>query len=299
MLDAITHHRGPSGTLSRRSAGRADPEFRGQRSGLRAWRQRREEQCRNRVAMIVHAVAGLAALALAVLLVGVAPSRLRPKGWSARPASSVGAVGGISIDADGVLANAERDNLNKLRDAAGPGGLAEVPGDLQQAGRAAQGLAAQAWQRRSTSASQNNRPLARRGQIPGRPAAHALRASSIPSSNDIVLAGFGEGWKVGSHGEIVGATTGRAGACCSTICWSRCARPCRPRKGASRCSIDPTAEGLAALSASDASISRRSARSASHDARHRAGARPADDHGHRRAGRRAISPACWWRPTTA
>ncbi|HEY1598175.1 MAG TPA: hypothetical protein VGG64_01140, partial [Pirellulales bacterium] len=41
------------------------------------------------------------------------------------------AVGGISIDAHGVLLNAERDNLNKLR-ALRAQALAEVPGDLRQ-----------------------------------------------------------------------------------------------------------------------------------------------------------------------
>ena len=43
----------------------------------------------------------------------------------------VGAVGGISIDANGVLASAERDQVHKLHDLRAKA-LAEVPGDLRQ-----------------------------------------------------------------------------------------------------------------------------------------------------------------------
>jgi hypothetical protein len=79
----------------------------------------------NRVATITTRHLGLlASLAAAMLASSAMPAmaQVLTGGFIGR------AVGGISIDADGVLANAERDNLNKLRELRAQG-LDDVHGD--------------------------------------------------------------------------------------------------------------------------------------------------------------------------
>ena len=67
-----------------------------------------------------------------------------------------------------------------------------------------------------------------------------------PEQNDIVLAGYGEGWQVDSRGNLVGVTTGRPVLLLDDLLVAL-----RTAQGASQggitCSIDPTKEGLARL----------------------------------------------------
>jgi hypothetical protein len=151
-----------------------------------------------------------------------------------------GAVGGISINADGVLANAQQDNLHKLRDVRAKA-LAAVPGDLAQPTElrkiSLRGLIATIEDRRL-----NNRDLP--DDVKYLAGLQRLRYVFVyPEQNDIVLAGFGEGWKVGDSGEIVGAKTGRAVLLLDDLLVAlRSAM--QAAQGGISCSIDPTAEGL-------------------------------------------------------
>lgn len=150
------------------------------------------------------------------------------------------AVGGISIDAHGVLLNAERDNLNKLR-ALRAQALAEVPGDLRQPTElrkvSLRGLAAAI-----DDCRQNNRPLP--DEVKYLAGLQRIRYVFVyPERQDIVLVGFGEGWKVGDTGEVVGAKTGRAVLLLDDLLVAlRSAM--QAAQGGISCSIDPTAEGL-------------------------------------------------------
>jgi hypothetical protein len=67
-----------------------------------------------------------------------------------------------------------------------------------------------------------------------------------PEQNDIVLAGPGEGWRVDENGNVVGLTTGRPVIPIDDFLTALRAAPLA--RGASiTCSIDPTAQGLRAL----------------------------------------------------
>jgi len=150
------------------------------------------------------------------------------------------AVGGISIDADGVLANAEKDNLHKLHDLRARA-LAEVPGDLQEPAElrkvSLRGLAAVI-----ADCQQNNRPLP--DEVKYLAGLQRVRYVFVyPERQDIVLAGYGEGWKVNNDGEIVGAKNGRAVLLLDDLLVAlRSAM--QAAQGGITCSIDPTAEGL-------------------------------------------------------
>lgn len=151
------------------------------------------------------------------------------------------AVGGISIDAKGILANAERDH-NGLRqfwlDLLKP-----LPDDLKQSSKirkiSLRGLA-------DLLAG-----LEDKAALPDevRFLAGLQRVEYVlvyPELNDIVLVGYGEGWKVDDRGNVVGVTTGRPVMELDDLIVAL-----RTAEGAARggiqCSIDPTKEGLARI----------------------------------------------------
>ena len=151
------------------------------------------------------------------------------------------AVGGISIDPKGVLANAERDH-NGLRqfwlDLLKP-----VSDDLKQTSKirkiSLRGLAELLG------------GLEDKAALPDevRFLAGLQRVEYVlvyPELNDIVLVGYGEGWKVDDRGNVVGVTTGRPVMELDDLIVAL-----RTAQGAARggiqCSIDPTKEGLARI----------------------------------------------------
>lgn len=149
------------------------------------------------------------------------------------------AVGGISISPQGVLANAERDE-NGLRQF-WLDNLKPVPGDLNQATKlrkiSLRGLAEVVGK------------LADQPQMPDevRFLAGLQRVEYVlvyPEQNDIVLVGYGEGWKVDNRGNVVGATTGRPVMQLDDLLVALRTADAAARGGIA-CSIDPTEEGLA------------------------------------------------------
>ncbi|MCA9271136.1 MAG: DUF1598 domain-containing protein [Planctomycetales bacterium] len=70
----------------------------------------------------------------------------------------------------------------------------------------------------------------------------------FPEDNDIVLAGPGEGWKVGESGEVVGVTTGRPVIQLDDLLVAFRTADSARRVGIS-CSIDPSEDGLNRLNA--------------------------------------------------
>jgi hypothetical protein len=74
-----------------------------------------------------------------------------------------------------------------------------------------------------------------------------------PDERDIVLAGFGEGWKMTQRGDVVGATTGRPVLSLDDLLVAlRYAD--QAAQGGISCSIDPTPEGMKRLQAHVASL---------------------------------------------
>ena len=154
-------------------------------------------------------------------------------------------VGGISIDADGLLNKAAVDDLGKAARVRAEG-LAKAPAELNQAA----GLRKVSLRRVEALAEaciKNGKPLPDEIKLLG----GLQRIEYVlvyPEQRDIVLAGPGEGWKVDKRGNIVGATTGWPVMLLDDLIVAlRTAR--QAAQGGITCSIDPTAEGRARLQA--------------------------------------------------
>jgi uncharacterized protein DUF1598 len=161
-----------------------------------------------------------------------------------------GAVGGVSIDAMGVVSAPsiqQQQQLEQLRQQA----LEQPPADLQAFTKlravSLKQLDAAIAEHRSQSGANDNSPLPDELQF----LAGLQRVEFVfvyPQRNDVILAGPAEGWRMDALGNVVGATTGRPVLLLDDLMAAFRAR------GASRlepisCSIDPTPEGLRRLQA--------------------------------------------------
>lgn len=150
------------------------------------------------------------------------------------------AVGGIAIDGNGAVAAAtveEGRQLAKMREQA----LAEVPADLQQY-----------TELRAVSLKHLEAELAKCA-AEGRPVPDQIKYLAglqrveyvfvYPETNDVVLAGPAEGWRIDALGSVVGATTGRPVVLLDDLMIAlRTSKASRLE--AISCSIDPTPEGI-------------------------------------------------------
>ena len=152
-----------------------------------------------------------------------------------------GAVGGIFIDAQGIVSAPEIGSQEQLR-AKWESGLEPIPGDLQKY-----------TDQRMVSLKRLDAEIARcrKDQKPLPDAVRYLaglqRVKYIfvyPDQGDIVLVGPAEGWKVDALGNTVGATTNRPVLMLDDLIVAL--RTGEDSNGAGiSCSIDPTDEGIA------------------------------------------------------
>jgi hypothetical protein len=150
------------------------------------------------------------------------------------------AVGGISIDADGLLADSTMDwmgKLSRLRTRT----LEQVPGELNEAVP----LRKVSLRRLETAIEE----CVRDGKkLPDRikylAGLQRIRYVFVyPEQRDIVLVGPAEGWKVDKQGNVVGVTTGRPVMLLEDLLVAlRTAR--QAANGGISCSINPTPAGL-------------------------------------------------------
>ncbi|HET6883889.1 MAG TPA: DUF1598 domain-containing protein [Pirellulales bacterium] len=149
------------------------------------------------------------------------------------------AVGGISVDAAGVLSNAEADH-NGLRQY-WLDNLQPVEGDLNQPSKLRK-ISLRGIEKALQEIVQTE------GRVPDelRFLAGLQRVEYVfvyPDQNDVVLAGYAEGWKVDARGNMVGVTTGRAVMQLDDLLIALRSSQAAAR-GSITCSIDPSAEGL-------------------------------------------------------
>ena len=152
-----------------------------------------------------------------------------------------GAVGGISVDPEGVVRNVNVDARNMLRQAllkeVKPAGVdLNAPVELRKV--SFKGLEAAI-----TAAQQDNL-----GQLPDevRYLAGLQRIQYVvlvPEENDILLVGPAEGWRIDENANVVGVTTGRPVLQLEDLAMAFRTVNAARENGIS-CSIDPTAEGL-------------------------------------------------------
>jgi hypothetical protein len=176
----------------------------------------------------------IAYLAALILSVAVATTGM------AQVIDRVGAVGGVSIDTDGVLNNARTDELGSLSKVRSQV-LQKVPGDLN-APVAMRKVSLRRLEEALNECTANKKPLPDAIKyLAG--LQHVRYVFVYPEQKDIVLVGPGEGWKVDAKGNVVGATTGRPVMLLDDLLVAlRTAQAAA--NGGITCSIDPTPEGL-------------------------------------------------------
>ncbi|HEY2253839.1 MAG TPA: DUF1598 domain-containing protein, partial [Planctomycetaceae bacterium] len=180
----------------------------------------------------------LSAAGLAATLVAVTASDARAQfGFSQQ-------VGGVWVDADGVMRNRQIDETDKVRRAREEM-LKPVPADARQLGLRKISL------RRLEEAIANHlktgAPLDDEMKyLAG--LQHIQYVFVYPELGDIVLAGPGEGWKVNQDGETVGITTGRPVMWLDDLLVALRSAEANKQTGIS-CSIDPTNEGVVRVNA--------------------------------------------------
>ena len=184
---------------------------------------------------VSRAVRPMAATVLAMALVALfCPSS------SAQVFSNQRSVGGISVDANGQLANATVDDQGKLSELRARG-LEQIPADLSQM------TGMRKISLRALEAAIENSGKKLPDEIKYLAGLQQIRYVFVyPETRDIVLAGPGEGWEVDKRGNVVGVTTRRPVMLLDDLLIAlRTAR--QAAQGGISCSIDPTPEGIARL----------------------------------------------------
>jgi hypothetical protein len=172
---------------------------------------------------------------------GVANTELRPFVTGLIPVVGRGGfVGGVSVDAAGVVTRSDTEAVGRLRDLR-MGALEKVRTELDASSAlrkvSLRGLMAAIQTRRRagqgiTDELQNLAGLQRVEFV-----------LVYPETHDIVLAGFAEGWRVDAQGNVVGRKTGKPVLQLDDLIVAlRTAKNAATGDGIS-CSIDPTKEG--------------------------------------------------------
>ena len=161
------------------------------------------------------------------------------------------AVGGISIKSDGLIDNASVDALGKLR-AQRARFLKQGPAQLQAAA-ALRKVSLRGLEEALEESLAAGKPLPE--EVLFLAGLQDIRYLFVyPEQKDIVLVGFGEGWRIDPRGNVVGVSTGRPPLFLDDLLVALRTAATTARGGIS-CSIDPTAEGIRQLRAHVATLS--------------------------------------------
>jgi len=148
-------------------------------------------------------------------------------------------VGGVSINADGILSTIQRDQLDQLkreRDAT----FQAVPGDLVAKGL--RKISLRAVEAALSEHLKSGEPLADDVRYLG--GLQQIQFVFVyPERGDVVIAGPAEGWKLNALGEVVGITTDRPVLLLDDLLVALRSIQSAQSTGIT-CSIDPTNEGL-------------------------------------------------------
>ncbi len=155
------------------------------------------------------------------------------------------AVGGVSIDPEGILQNAQVDATGQLRQMLLKQ-LAPVPQDLAQPTELRK-ISLRGLESAIQEALRTGKPLP--DEVKYLAGLQQIRYVLVdPDQQDIILAGPAEGWKVDDRGFLVGITTGRPVMLLDDLLVAlRTAQ--QAAQGGISCSIDPTPQGLQQLQA--------------------------------------------------
>lgn len=150
------------------------------------------------------------------------------------------AVGGVSIDTDGLLGAARIDDLGalgKLRSQS----LEKIPGELGGPAEMRK-VSLRRLEAALEECAAGNKPMP--DAMKYLAGLQRIRYVFVyPEQKDIVLVGPAEGWRVDARGTVVGVTTGRPVMLLDDLLVALRTAD-EARQGGITCSIDPTAEGL-------------------------------------------------------
>jgi hypothetical protein len=151
------------------------------------------------------------------------------------------AVGGVSINPDGILGNATRDELGQLAKLRSQT-MTKIPGELDGEVPMRE-VSLRRLEAAIDDCAKNNKPLP--DAIKYLAGLQRIQYVFVyPEQKDIVLVGPGEGWKVDAKGNVVGITTERPVMLLDDLLVAlRTAK--NAAQGGITCSIDPTPAGLA------------------------------------------------------
>ncbi|MBN2476785.1 MAG: DUF1598 domain-containing protein [Pirellulales bacterium] len=189
-----------------------------------------------------HVAAGHLRRALVSMLALAMAAAICPR-LSAQVFSNYRSVGGVSIDADGLLQNATVDQLGALSQLRARA-MQEIPDELNGATELRK-VSLRRLEAAIETALRSGKPLP--DEITCLAGLQQIRYVLVyPEQQDIVLVGPGEGWKVDKGGNVVGVTTGRPVMLLDDLLVAlRTAR--QAADGGISCSIDPTEQGLTRL----------------------------------------------------
>ncbi len=161
------------------------------------------------------------------------------------------AVGGISIMSSGLIENASFDTLGKLR-AERSRLIKKAPADLNAAASLRK-VSLRGLEDAVEESLKSGKALPE--EVVFLAGLQDIRDVFVyPEQKDIVLVGFGEGWRVDARGNLVGITTGRPVLLLDDLLTALRTAELSARSGIS-CSINPTAEGIQQLRAHVATLS--------------------------------------------
>lgn len=153
-----------------------------------------------------------------------------------------GAVGGVSINPQGVLENTQPDVLKNLREAR-LRALKQVPADVNVPTEFRK-ISLKQLQQTLVDLRKNLTPLPNEMRILGG-LQRVQYVFVVPEENDIILAGYGEATKIDERGNIVGVGTGRPVVLLEDLLVAL--RSAQNPSAGITCSIDPTQEGMRRL----------------------------------------------------
>jgi hypothetical protein len=160
------------------------------------------------------------------------------------------AVGGISIKSDGLIENATVDTLGKLK-AERARLIKKAPADLNAAASLRK-VSLRGLEEAVEESLNSGKPLPE--EVVFLAGLQDIRYVFVyPEQKDILLVGFGEGWRIDARGNIVGITTGKPVLILDDLLTALRSATASSRSGIS-CSIDPTPEGIEQLRAHVATL---------------------------------------------
>ncbi len=170
-------------------------------------------------------------------------SQYRPLTTSDACVGRASAVGGVRVDASGAIERLDRDALGTLA-AQRREALVQAPADMQKPSDLRK-ISLRALEQALAENVQSGKPIPEEMLL----LAGLQKIQYVfvyPEQQDIVLAGFGEGWKTNARGDVVGLTTERPVLVLDDLLTAlRSAE--QAAHGGISCSIDPTPEGLERL----------------------------------------------------